>query len=425
MRTAHTREIGLAAVLALGLAAGAQGAGPYVDGTFRGRIAYSADGNHNDPDDWAASPMVLAILAECGLRERLVHFHYNCILPQTDPRWEAIHAQSVLEAADHWGYDRKRFFDCRQALDAAVRDLAAAIDASTADDPLYLIIAGPVEVPLQALQRAGPAQREHVYCISHSRWNDGYARRYSFRFTKRAVIELGVPWVQIQDQNARLSTSPYGQPARPEHWMPWHWLRDSPDPKLQFLWQRMEVSTRPDPSDAGMAYFLATGDETADPEKLRRLLAEHQRPVPLAARSVIRLEAENFRVLEGWQIDSDAPREVSHRLHLVRQADRPTAHAMTRLREPYMADRAVYDLVVRYGQAGKPAEPGGSPWELTIEDPHAGRQVHRWSPPDAAEGWISHTLPGVTLSQGATLKLTTTAPAARWDYLELRRREQP
>ena len=98
---------------------------------------------------------------------------------------------------------------------------------------------------------------------------------------------------------------------------------------------------------------------------------------------------------------------------------------MTRLREPYMADRAVYDLVVRYGQAGKPAQRGGSPWELTIEDPHAGRQVHRWSPPDAAEGWISHTLSGVTLSQGATLKLTTTAPAARWDYLELRRREQP
>src|SRR5205823_4293556 len=31
--------------------------GPYVEGQFRGRIAYSADGNHNDPDDWAASPV--------------------------------------------------------------------------------------------------------------------------------------------------------------------------------------------------------------------------------------------------------------------------------------------------------------------------------------------------------------------------------
>jgi hypothetical protein len=40
-----------------------------VDGKFRGRIAYSADGNHNDPDDWAASPVALAIFAEAGLRD--------------------------------------------------------------------------------------------------------------------------------------------------------------------------------------------------------------------------------------------------------------------------------------------------------------------------------------------------------------------
>jgi hypothetical protein len=40
--------------------------GPYVGGKFQGRIAYSADGNHNDPDDWAASPVALAIFAQGG-----------------------------------------------------------------------------------------------------------------------------------------------------------------------------------------------------------------------------------------------------------------------------------------------------------------------------------------------------------------------
>ncbi len=63
-------------------------AGPYVDGRFQGRIAYSSDGNHNDPDDWAASPVTLAILAEAGLKDRLVHFDFNCILPLTDPEWK-------------------------------------------------------------------------------------------------------------------------------------------------------------------------------------------------------------------------------------------------------------------------------------------------------------------------------------------------
>src|SRR5262245_6433069 len=83
--------------------------GPYVAGKFQGRIAYSADGNHNDPDDWAASPLALAIFAEAGLKDRLVHFDYNCILPKTDREWEKIHAESVLGAAKRYGYDLSRF----------------------------------------------------------------------------------------------------------------------------------------------------------------------------------------------------------------------------------------------------------------------------------------------------------------------------
>ena len=41
---------------------------PYADGQFKGRIAYSCDGNHNDRDDWIASPVTLAILAESGVK---------------------------------------------------------------------------------------------------------------------------------------------------------------------------------------------------------------------------------------------------------------------------------------------------------------------------------------------------------------------
>ena len=72
---------------------------------FHGRIAYSCDGNHNDPDDWAASPVTLAILAEAGLKDRLVHFDYNCILPLTDAEWEKI---ARRERAGHGGAVRFR-----------------------------------------------------------------------------------------------------------------------------------------------------------------------------------------------------------------------------------------------------------------------------------------------------------------------------
>src|SRR4051812_3326012 len=77
--------------------------GPYHEGRFQGRIAYSCDGNHNDRDDWMASPVTLAILAEAGLKDHLIHFDYNCILPLTDQQWEKTHAESVLGAAEHYG----------------------------------------------------------------------------------------------------------------------------------------------------------------------------------------------------------------------------------------------------------------------------------------------------------------------------------
>ena len=47
----------------------------------------SADGNFNDPDDWIASPVALAILAETGVKDRLVHFGYNDIQPRNNSEW--------------------------------------------------------------------------------------------------------------------------------------------------------------------------------------------------------------------------------------------------------------------------------------------------------------------------------------------------
>src|SRR5262245_41498029 len=138
---------------------------------FKGRIAYSADGNHNDRDDWIASPMALAIFAEAGVKDRLVHFDYNCILPQTNPDWEKTHADSVLGAAEKYGFDRSLFFDCRRDLDGAVAGIARAINDSSAENPLWFVVAGPMEVPHLGIQKSEPARRRFVYCISHSRWN--------------------------------------------------------------------------------------------------------------------------------------------------------------------------------------------------------------------------------------------------------------
>lgn len=388
--------------------------GPYFDGKFKGRIAYSADGNHNDPDDWAASPLALAIFADAGLRDPVVHFHYNCILPETNAEWEKIHAESVLGTAKRYGYDLDRFFDCRKALDACVADLKRQIDASTADNPLYFIVAGPMEVPYLALQKSDPEKRKFVYCISHSRWNDGFASRYKFTFSKRSVIESGVNWVQIADQNRLLSLSPYGKPGPPESFEPFGWMRDSAEEKVRFLWERMLVSTRPDPSDAGMAYFLVSGDEATDPVKLKRLISDHVPPAPLPARKSVRLEAENFRVLKGFELEDKNERSVSHRLS-VKSTGQPAAEIETHLREPFMALEDRYDLEVRYQC---PAD-SNCRFVLAVQGT---QQKESWASVSNGKDWVTQTLSDVKIRQGDTITILTDGGPSRIDYIQLNRK---
>ena len=401
--------------VAAGPSPGAEG-NPWADGRFQGRIAYSADGNHNDPDDWIASPVTLAILAESGLKDRLVHFDYNCILPLTNPDWEKIHAESVLGAAERYGFDQSSFFDCRENLDAAIASIARAINESSSDNPLYFVIAGPMEVPYRGIQKSDPAKRQYVYCISHSRWNDGFASQYKFTFTKRSVIEQEVHWVQIQDQNRLLSFGRYGTPSPAEDFQPYFWMRDSREAKVRWLWERMRVSTRPDPSDAGMTYFLVTGDEECDPAKLKRLLVD-RRPEPrVIARKRVRLEAENFRSLEGFALE-DRDRNASHRLN-IRINNSGTGHARTRFDEPYTASSARYDVEVRYLTGGV----GDSRLLLSI---NGIPQSQPWRTV-SAPGWQSHTIDNVLIRAGDEVVVEVQAGGServQLDYVQLNTRQ--
>lgn len=405
------RHLLLAALLLSTPAAPADDTGPYVAGKFQGRIAYSADGNHNDPDDWAASPVALAIFAEAGLKDRLVHFDYNCILPKTDPEWEKFHAESVLGAVERYGYDRKLFHDCRKDVNAAVASIARAIDASSADNPLYFIVAGPMEVPYLGIQKSQPEKRQHVYCISHSRWNDGFATKYKFTHTKRSVIESGVHWIQIRDQNRLLSTSRYGQPALLEsEWQPYHWMRDSSDANVRWLWERLQVSTRPDPSDAGMAYFLATGDEDANPEKLRKLLDDNVVPPPLAARQQLRLEAENFRTSVGFEIEDQNDRTASHRLAM--RLMKGDGVIRTPLAQPYAPAQGRFDVEIRYfDESGAPAR------IALLINGHT--QGDAWQTAAQGRGWQTHTIEGVELRAGDEIAIQAHGPPGRLDYIQL------
>ncbi|HUV64599.1 MAG TPA: hypothetical protein VMW24_11920, partial [Sedimentisphaerales bacterium] len=71
-------------------------AGPFDGKNFKGRIAFSSDGNYNDEDDWGAFPVAAAILDAFGVTGKLVHVDYNNILAQNDPRFYREMTASVL-----------------------------------------------------------------------------------------------------------------------------------------------------------------------------------------------------------------------------------------------------------------------------------------------------------------------------------------
>jgi len=403
-------------IVAFAASFAAAGPGPSDGKNFQGRIAYSADGNHNDPDDWSASPVALAIIARAGFKDRLVHFDYNCILPETHPDWEKKHADGVLGAAERYGYDRSLFFDCRQDVDAATDDIAAAINASSAEDPLYFIIAGPMEVPYLGIEKSNPAKRRFVYCISHSRWNDGFANDYTFTHTKRSVIPQGVKWIQIPDQNATLAFSRYGTPARPEEFEPYFWMRDSHDARLNFLWERTVVSTRPDCSDAGMAWFVVTGDEHCEIPELRALLEAGKLPPPADPRPRVRLEAECFLHLDGYELEHKNDRNVSHRIN-VKLNGAAEGAIRTPFLEPYTALAGRYDIEVRY------LDEQGQPFSMSLGI-NGRAQGRRWESPGTERGWTTQTIRDVPIRAGDEIAVTVqsaegTESAARLDFVQL------
>ncbi|MEO1018996.1 MAG: hypothetical protein AAFY56_15075 [Pseudomonadota bacterium] len=243
-----------------------------VSGDYR--LAFDVDGNYWDPDDWAATPMSIALFAKAKIHDKMVHYGYSCSLePANDPNMRRTMKTSTVEAADWFNVPRNKLVECVFNNDYAVKSLAGHINKATAKQPLYIIAAGPMERVYRSVKAANPSARKHVTVISHSPWNDNRVDPPSLTHTKSDVIKLGVNWIQIQPQH-RLFTQTDRCEWRvcedPEAWEPWTWLKNAKHTRMRWVYQRMVVSRKPDVSDAGMVYYFLTGDDAPTPAKLRK-----------------------------------------------------------------------------------------------------------------------------------------------------------
>ncbi|MGB6220307.1 PKD domain-containing protein [Haloferula sp.] len=246
-----------------------------AEGPPAGRLAVVTDGNAHDPDDVAATPIVLAMLRAKGVANRLVHYNHSCelrnkpIFNQAGGDTEQLLRQEMNQiscdgTASRWGgFDHLTFWNCRTQWDEAVADLRADLNASTAADPLWIIEAGEPDVIYEAAIGANPGVMQHVYIITHHPNND-IGKDYDLD----DVLSLqspGASVVRISDQNTNLKNN----------LSDWHWARDHADPRVNWLWERGKfaaddafgevkfkfpaIAGKFDCSDAGMTLYWLTG----------------------------------------------------------------------------------------------------------------------------------------------------------------------
>jgi hypothetical protein len=231
-----------------------------------GRIALSADGNQHDEDDWASSAMTLAILAKRGLQPNVVNYIYNNHIWDSAAEHRRNMTDSVLGAGERFGFDDSRFFDGADpvGLAAGVAALTAEINASRPGDELTIVLAGPMETTWMALAAADPAARKHVKCVSHGdgSFNQTHGKKDHGGHSYDDVIGLGCRRVQIPDQNGNLG---------PTKMSDWDYLRGL-GPEMDWLHSRLELAEKGDVSDAGMVYFVITGEKRVSRSELRKFL---------------------------------------------------------------------------------------------------------------------------------------------------------
>lgn len=228
-----------------------------------GRIAIVADGNSPDPDDLGGTAVSLALLRATGLEDRLVHYSHSCDLIRVDRISEKAeverHAlmQSACEVtARRWGgFDKLTFFDAKWQMDATIKDLAKAINASSANDPLWIVEAGEPDIIGFALDATPTEKHQFVKVVTHHPANDNAGDFYTWQ----QMLNFGFEEVRIPDQNIDLKVDIEK----------WEWARTHPDSRIQQVWLQGKIAEvddvvkfqkgKWDCSDAGMVLYWISG----------------------------------------------------------------------------------------------------------------------------------------------------------------------
>ncbi|GGD04221.1 hypothetical protein [Hyunsoonleella pacifica] len=235
-----------------------------------GRIAIVADGNSPDPDDLGGTAVSLALIRAAGLADRLVHYSHSCdispsdrISKEAEKERHALMQTTCDGTARRWGgFEHLTFIDVKWNLDKAIEDLAKAINASTKENPLWIVEAGEPDLIGMALDVSLKSKHKFVKVITHHPANDQTGEFYTWE----EILEFNIEEVRIPDQNILLKVDEEQ----------WDWAKNHPDSRLNWVWLMGKIAEvdnvvkfqkgKWDCSDAGMIYYWITGANVNDGE---------------------------------------------------------------------------------------------------------------------------------------------------------------
>ncbi len=269
----------------------------------KGRIAISSDGNEHDHDDWAATPLSLALLAAAGLQDNLVLYTYsdhvwgsNQDHPSSPSGLNSyLHMrESALIGQQMFGFDKTSFICAVDNAEVAYTALCNEINKSSAENPLIIIAAGPMQVAGEAVNRAEKNKRQFVTLVSHSEWNNRHADNpgnnywdnhngWTFQEIKDEFSGTNggnLKCIQILDQNGGKDYDGLNTGIAKFDWIKTSAARNNKMYKpgaWDWLYSRQETCTKNkgknfDPSDAGMIVYLLTGVEKTNPDMARKIM---------------------------------------------------------------------------------------------------------------------------------------------------------
>lgn len=227
-----------------------------------GRIAFSSDGNQHDKDDFGATALSLAMISYSGLAAKFVHYDHSDHMGDNNVSQNNKMIEAAKGGAQRFGLDVTKVFDDQTEATQAVANFAAEAAKCSADNPLWYIVAGPMEMPWRCLNAAPADKRQYIHCISHSSWNEDHNDAQNYHTW--ADMKRDFPTViyhDIIDQNTSNGDDDFSGP-----FSKWSWLQNSSNADWVWLYNRNEKTVF-DVSDTGMTYWLITGGPNGGNDK--------------------------------------------------------------------------------------------------------------------------------------------------------------